>query len=67
MSQFEGETVQDRYKAYASQAAVTLDDLDENTKFLFYRDDPFQRMLKRTNQWIDFLGRGFLIIRHLSR
>ena len=53
--QYKSETIQDRYDAYAKMGNLQLDDLDENTRFIFYRDDPFQRFMKRLFTWLDIL------------
>ena len=52
---FKSETIQDRYDEYAKMGNVQLDDLDANTRFIFYRDDPFQRFMKRLFTWLDIL------------
>ena len=53
--QFKSESIQDRYDVYEDMGNVQLDDLDENTRFIFYRDDPFQRFMKRLFTWLDIL------------
>ena len=53
--QYKSETIQDRYDEYAKMGNLQLDDLDENTRFIFYRDDPFQRFMKRLFTWLDIL------------
>ena len=37
-----------------------LEDLNERTKFLFFRDDPFRRFMIRSNEWLDFMERFYL-------
>ena len=57
-SEYESETVQERYNSYAKQGNIKLEDLDENTRFVFFRDDPFRRLLARTNDWMNFMTLG---------
>jgi len=52
---YEHETIQQRYESYAKQGNVKLEDLDENTRFIFFRDDPFRRFMQRTNEWMDIM------------
>ena len=59
---YEHETIQQRYESYAKQGNIKLEDLDENTKFIFFRDDPFRRFMQRTNEWMDIMTLVFDII-----
>ena len=61
-SDYESETIQERYESYAKQGNVKLEDLDENTRFIFFRDDPFRRFMTRTSEWMNFMTWGCNLI-----
>ena len=51
-----------RHPKYSRKSQIIpekLEDLNERTKFLFFRDDPFRRFMIRSNEWLDFMERFY--------
>ena len=49
-----------------SLGQVEVGKLKKNTKFLFYRDDPFRRWAERLQDWLNFQACGLTELNFIS-